>query len=79
LVLNSICMEQGYKIHAMEIAADHVHLFLEFHPSISLSEVVQYLKGGSSYRLFKLHPELKNDIGAGVYGQLANSFDPSEM
>jgi len=52
-------MEQGYKIHAMEIVEDHVHLFLEFHPSTSLSKVVQYLKGGSSYRLFRLHPELK--------------------
>ena len=58
-IFNNICMEQGYKIHAMEIVEDHVHLFLEFHPSTSLSKVVQYLKGGSSYRLFRLHPELK--------------------
>jgi len=43
----------------MEIVADQVHLFLEFHPSTSLSKAVQYLKGGSSRRLFKLHPELK--------------------
>jgi hypothetical protein len=33
-------------------------LFLEFHPSTSLSKVIQYLKVGSSYRMFKLHPEL---------------------
>ncbi len=59
LILKKICMEQGYKIHAIEIVADHVHLFLEFNPSISLSKVVQYLKGGSSHRLFELHPELK--------------------
>jgi putative transposase len=52
-------MEQGYRIHAIEIVEDHVHLFLEFRPSISLSKVVQYLKGGSSHRLFELHPELK--------------------
>jgi hypothetical protein len=48
LVLYNICMEQGYKIHAIEIVEDHVRLFLEFHPSSSLSKVVQYLKGGSS-------------------------------
>ena len=59
LIFNNICNEQGYKIHALEIVDDHIHLFVEFHPSNSLSEVVQYLKGGSSYRLFKLHPELK--------------------
>ena len=65
LILNNICMEQGYKIHAMEIVEDHVHLFLEFHPSISLSKVVQYLKGGSSCRLFELHPELKKRYWSG--------------
>jgi len=58
-------MEQGYKLHAMEVVDDHVHLFVEFHPSNSLSEVVQYLKGGSSYRLFKLHPELKKRYWGG--------------
>jgi putative transposase len=58
-------MDQGYKIHAMEIVDDHVHLFLEFHPSSSLSRVVQFLKGGSSYRMFKLHPELKKRYWGG--------------
>ena len=65
LALRNICMEQGYKIHAMEIVEDHVHIFLEFHPSISLSRVVQYLKGSSSYRLFRLHPELKKRYRGG--------------
>ena len=65
LILNNICMEKGYKIHAMEIVEDHLHLFLEFHPSTSLSKAVQCLKGGSSYRLFKLHPELKKRYWGG--------------
>jgi len=64
-IFSNICTEQGYKIHAMEVVEDHVHLFLEFHPSNSLSEVVQYLKGGSSYRLFKLHPEIKKQYWGG--------------
>jgi putative transposase len=55
-IFENICAEKGYRIHAMEVVEDHVHLFLEFHPNISLSKVVQHLKGGSSYRLFKLHP-----------------------
>ena len=65
LILNTICMEQGYRIHAMEIVEDHVHLFLEFHPRVSLSNVIQYMKGGSSYRLFKLHPELRKRYWGG--------------
>jgi putative transposase len=62
LILSNICAKNGYKIHAMEVIGNHVHLFLEFHPNNSLSEVIQYfqyLKGGSSYRLFKLHRDLK--------------------
>jgi len=70
-------MEKGYKIHAMEVVDNHVHLFLEFHPSNSLSEVIQYLKGGSSYRLFKLHPEMRTQYWDGsLYGQVASSIDP---
>ena len=65
LILSNICVEKGYKIHAMEVVDNHVHLFLEFHPSNSLSEVIQYLKGGSSYRLFKLHPEMRNQYWGG--------------
>ena len=53
------------EFHAMEIVEDHVHLFLEFHPTISLSKVVQYLKGSSSYRMFKRHPELKKRYRGG--------------
>ena len=65
LILKKICMEQKYKIHALELTEDHVHLFLEFHPSTSLSKAVQYLKGGSSYRMFKLHPELRKRYWGG--------------
>ena len=65
LILLNICMEQGYIIHAIEIVEDHVHLFLEFRQSISLSKVVQYLKGTSSHRLFELHPELKKRYWGG--------------
>jgi len=65
LIINDICKENGYRIHAMEIVEDHVHLFLEFHPTISLSKVVQYLKGSSSYRMFKRHPELKKRYWGG--------------
>ncbi|BBL63246.1 hypothetical protein MmazTMA_02230 [Methanosarcina mazei] len=78
LIFSNICTKNGYKIHAMEVVNNHVHLFLEFHPSNSLSEVIQYLKGGSSYRLFKLHPDLKNSIGVEVYGQMESSIDPLE-
>ncbi|HET8687864.1 MAG TPA: IS200/IS605 family transposase [Methanosarcina sp.] len=64
-IFKNICAEKGYRIHAMEVVEDHVHLFLEFHPSTSLSKVIQNLKGGSSYRMFKLHPELREKYWGG--------------
>lgn len=69
-------MEKGYKIHAMEIVEDHLHLFLEFHPSTSLSKAVQCLKGGSSYRLSKLHPELKKRYWGGSPWSSSKFFRP---
>ncbi len=65
LILKGICMKRCYRIHAIELTEDHVHLFIEIHPSISLSKVIQFLKGGSSYRMFKLHPELKKRYWGG--------------
>src|SRR5665647_3110981 len=56
---------QGIRDPPHSRSNNHVHLFLEFHPSTSLSEVVQYLKGGSSYRLFKLHDELRTRYWGG--------------
>ena len=58
----------------MEIVEDHVHLFLEFHPSISLSRVVQYLKGSNSYRLFRLILNREDAIEVEIYGHAANFF-----
>jgi putative transposase len=58
----------------MEIVVNHIHLFLEFQPSASLSEVVQYLKGGSSYRMFKLHPELKKRYWGGNFWSSGKFF-----
>ncbi|MGB9929217.1 MAG: IS200/IS605 family transposase [Methanosarcina sp.] len=65
IILKSICTEKNYKIHAMKIVEDHVHLFLEFPPNNSLSEVIQNLKGISSYRLFKVHPKMKTQYWNG--------------
>ncbi|WP_048172561.1 IS200/IS605 family transposase [Methanosarcina siciliae] len=66
-ILKNIFTEKGYRIHAMEVVEDHVHLCVEFHPSISLSKVIQHLKGGNSYRLFKLHPELREKYWGGSF------------
>jgi putative transposase len=38
---------------------DHIHLFVLVSPRFSVSEVVQYFKGYSAYRIFSEFPWLK--------------------
>ncbi|MFH1376599.1 MAG: IS200/IS605 family transposase [Candidatus Woesearchaeota archaeon] len=35
----------NFKIHSLEIQPDHIHLFVSFAPSFSISKVVQLFKG----------------------------------
>ena len=69
-------MEQGYEIHAIEIVADHVHLFLEFTQALLSQKSFNIWKeavriGCSSFIL-----NWRNAIGVEIYGQAASSFDP---
>jgi len=49
----------GCEIQELNIQLDHVHMVAQIPPSISVSKVVQYLKGGSS-KLIRLEaPEVK--------------------
>lgn len=43
----------GIIIQAMEVMPDHVHLFIIARPTISTPQIVQYLKGYSSYFMRK--------------------------
>lgn len=67
-ILKEACESRGYRIHALEVMDDHVHMFLEFHPSTSVSKVIMDLKGVSARELFKRHPELKRDCGRAICG-----------
>lgn len=51
-----------FEIEAMEIAEDHVTVFLGFPPRYSISQVVQRLKGVSARRIFQIFPEVKNEL-----------------
>lgn len=55
----AIAYKYDFKIHALEIMPDHVHLFVEFKPCFSVSKVVQLFKGISAHILFSKIPRLK--------------------
>jgi len=58
--LLELCAESnGWKIEGVNIQEDHVHLVLQFVPHISVSKMVQLLKGRSSRALRKEFPGLE--------------------
>ena len=48
-----------WKIEEIAVSVDHLHLLIQLNPADSVSQVVQKLKGGSSYILRKENPELE--------------------
>jgi putative transposase len=58
--LLEICAEaNGWKIEELNIQPDHVHIIVQFVPSISVSKMVQFFKGKSSRALRQEMPELE--------------------
>ena len=62
-----IAVANDFEIEAMEIAEDHVHIFLGFAPRYSVSQVVQRLKGQSARRVFQMFPEVKKELWGGEF------------
>ena len=52
------CAEKGWKILALAIQPDHIHLFVRVRPNDSASEVVKECKGITSFTLRKDYPQL---------------------
>lgn len=58
--LLQLCAEvNGWKIDEINIQADHVHLIVQFVPTISVSKMVQLFKGRSSRALRKEFSKLE--------------------
>lgn len=57
-ILSEIALERSWEIGQMEIMPDHVHIFLKANPVDSVAEIVNYLKGVSSYVLRRKFPRL---------------------
>ena len=58
MIFQDIAKQYNYRILAMEVMEDHVHLFLEIHPTHSLSYTFQLFKGISAKKLFWRFPSL---------------------
>ena len=57
-ILYKVAERHNITIHNLCIEPDHIHCFVSFPPTLSLAQVTQFLKGGSSYEFRKLHPKM---------------------
>ena len=67
--LRALFQEIGYaydvEIDTMEVAADHVHLFVSFPPRLSVAQAVTRLKSLSARALFAEFPQLRRQLWGG--------------
>ena len=69
-LLRQICSEHEVYIVSGKVSADHVHMFISYKPQLSLSKLVQYLKGGSSRILFQEFAHLRKQYwGRHLWGR----------
>lgn len=58
-ILCELCKEMDIRILDIAVNPEHVHLFLQYPPKYSASDIAKRLKGNSSRRLREMHPRLK--------------------
>lgn len=69
-LLRRICMENEVDIISGKITSDHVHMFVTYRPQMSISKLVQYLKGASSRVLLKEFTHLRKQFwGCHLWGR----------
>ena len=54
-ILQKICDDYGYKIKALEVMTDHIHIFVDVPQTVAPCDVVRTLKSISAIELFNLN------------------------
>jgi putative transposase len=66
-LLREKAAREGYKVHELQVAPDHVHLFLGIRPDQSVSEAIRQLKCNSARVLFMEYPQLRTMFWSGRF------------
>ena len=64
-MLQEIAQEYQFRILAMEVMLDHIHLLLDCKPQFFISDMIKIMKGNLARQLFLAHPELKRELWGG--------------
>ncbi len=62
-ILSELCKRKGIEIIEAEACPDHIHMLVRIPPKYSVSDIMGYLKGKSSLRIFERHANLKYNYG----------------
>ena len=65
--ITEVAVKYGCEIYKLHVAVDHVHLFVELPPTMSVSKALQLFKGTSAFRLLKKHPWLRKYFRKGHF------------
>ena len=57
-IIRAICNKHNFDVFELDIGVDHIHLFVDITPDVSVSKAFQLLKGISSRELSKSFPAL---------------------
>ena len=58
-MIREICQSEGVDIIKGHVSKDHVHLFVSIPPQVTISRLVQRLKGKTSFKLLNEFPHLR--------------------
>ena len=64
-LLTDMQWEYSFRILAMEVMPDHIHLLLDCKPQFFISDMINIFKGNIARRLFLEYPELKKQLWGG--------------
>ena len=64
-LLLSLSEEYRFRILAMEVMPDHIHLLIDASPQFNIPDMIRIMKGVTARKLFLLHPEMKEKLWGG--------------
>ena len=80
--LTTVASWHGIQLIEFAVMPEHVHAIVSVPSTMSLQELFQYLKGGSSFQFFRLHPEFRMRYPKGHLfspGKFCRSVGPVDM
>ena len=72
-LIREICGQHEVTIMKGHVGKDHVHLLRSVPPQVTISRLVQWLKGKTAYKLLEEFSHLRRPSGAGPSGRGAAS------